>query len=584
MAGYRKLISEKTFLKVRLRARALLRDGTDLVAIEYKEHMLRFMTASGTYGKRVIWTQTLEITDALLENILAAKSFRDVETLIKESDLKVHCNCLAKGTRVLTKEGYKVIEDVTEFDYVLGSDCKWHKVVTLLKSEKKKKWFRVFIKGVREPLVVSEDHKLLFSTYRDKCACGCGKSLRPCSDHTKITQAFKLFESRKFIPKHANRDIVDGFKRYDLHPLKEYKLGEMLCTPIYKGSSSFDKDYARMLGYYLAEGHIPGKGSYVVITLNQNEEGTIAADIKEYFERRHVRVVVAKASYKEQRWLTVSISSKQFREDCKYFCGQGSKTKYVHTDVLDWCDEAKESFLVGHLLGDGAVSDRFRWLSTSKNIVDMIQLVLASINVSGSTHIANNARESRSTCYGISCALNKFYDVYHKYKHLFRDKDLIEKNNSRGQNDVDEFCLRKVIGIEEIEEQEGYDIVLDEEPHTYLANNIVVSNCPAFQYWGFKYIAWKKGYGLQKETRRPMVRNPHQQGHVCKHLYLVLSLYPFWSKALAKKFKDWADSKVKDVESANTKFNSPRMNAINREYVDQIKPPKEGNENQTEES
>ena len=143
MAGYRKLISEKTFLKVRLRARALLRDGTDLVAIEYKEHMLRFMTASGTYGKRVIWTQTLEITDALLENILAAKSFRDVETLIKESDLKVHCNCLAKGTRVLTKEGYKVIEDVTELDYVLGSDCKWHKVVTLLKSEKKKKWFRV---------------------------------------------------------------------------------------------------------------------------------------------------------------------------------------------------------------------------------------------------------------------------------------------------------------------------------------------------------------------------------------------------------------------------------------------------------
>ena len=198
MAGYRKLISEKTFLKVRLRARALLRDGSDLVAIEYKERTLRFQTASGTYGRRVIWTQTLEITDVLLENILAAKSFRDVESLIKNSDLKVHCNC------------------------------------------------------------------------------------------------------------------------------------------------------------------------------------------------------------------------------------------------------------------------------------------------------------------------------------------------------------------------------------------------PAFQYWGFKYIAWKKGYGLQKETRRPMVKNPHQQGFVCKHLYLVLSLYPFWSKALAKKFKDWADSKVKDVESANTKFNSPRMNTINREYADQIKPPKEGNENQTE--
>lgn len=95
MARYVNLISEKTFLKVRVRARQLLRDGTDLVAIEYKERRLRFKTASGTYGKRVYWYQTIEITDALLENILAAKSFRDVETLIKDSDLKVHCTCPA---------------------------------------------------------------------------------------------------------------------------------------------------------------------------------------------------------------------------------------------------------------------------------------------------------------------------------------------------------------------------------------------------------------------------------------------------------------------------------------------------------
>lgn len=62
-------------------------------------------------------------------------------------------------------------------------------------------------------------------------------------------------------------------------------------------------------------------------------------------------------------------------------------------------------------------------------------------------------------------------------------------------------------------------------------------SCPAFLYWGFQYISWRKGYGLVKETRPPRVRNPRQQGAVCKHLYQVMQVFPFWANALAKKYK-----------------------------------------------
>lgn len=62
-------------------------------------------------------------------------------------------------------------------------------------------------------------------------------------------------------------------------------------------------------------------------------------------------------------------------------------------------------------------------------------------------------------------------------------------------------------------------------------------NCPAFHYWGYKYKAWKLGYGLQKETRRPVIRNPYEQGYVCKHLFLVLQVFPFISSQVASKFK-----------------------------------------------
>lgn len=86
-----------------------------------------------------------------------------------------------------------------------------------------------------------------------------------------------------------------------------------------------------------------------------------------------------------------------------------------------------------------------------------------------------------------------------------------------------------------------YDIVLAHKPHDFICQDVVVSNCtcPAFLYWGFKYMAWKNGYGLERETRVPRVRNPHQQGYVCKHIYQCCMVYPFISKTVAMKMRKY---------------------------------------------
>jgi len=55
----------------------------------------------------------------------------------------------------------------------------------------------------------------------------------------------------------------------------------------------------------------------------------------------------------------------------------------------------------------------------------------------------------------------------------------------------------------------------------------VFCSCPAFLYWGYRYIAWKHGFGLRRETRKPTTRNPHLHGSVCKHLEAVLKAIPF---------------------------------------------------------
>ena len=51
----------------------------------------------------------------------------------------------------------------------------------------------------------------------------------------------------------------------------------------------------------------------------------------------------------------------------------------------------------------------------------------------------------------------------------------------------------------------------------------VACSCPAFLYWGYKYITYKSQAGIDPEGRVPVVRNPRQEGMLCKHILAVLS-------------------------------------------------------------
>lgn len=72
----------------------------------------------------------------------------------------------------------------------------------------------------------------------------------------------------------------------------------------------------------------------------------------------------------------------------------------------------------------------------------------------------------------------------------------------------------------------------------------VYCSCPAFLYWGYKYMAWRKGYGLEKETRAPKIRNPYERGWVCKHLYALMQIFPLLARPIASKYKKWITAKV----------------------------------------
>lgn len=78
----------------------------------------------------------------------------------------------------------------------------------------------------------------------------------------------------------------------------------------------------------------------------------------------------------------------------------------------------------------------------------------------------------------------------------------------------------------------------------------VYCSCPAFEYW-YAYKAYRGGYGIYSEGRYPKIRNPRLQGYICKHLYAVLRIYPFWSQRIAKEFRlHYTDKQQKEIANA----------------------------------
>jgi len=51
--------------------------------------------------------------------------------------------------------------------------------------------------------------------------------------------------------------------------------------------------------------------------------------------------------------------------------------------------------------------------------------------------------------------------------------------------------------------------------------------CPAYIYYGWQYINWELGSGIEPEARFPAKRNPRLVGTGCKHIQAVLQTMPF---------------------------------------------------------
>lgn len=83
----------------------------------------------------------------------------------------------------------------------------------------------------------------------------------------------------------------------------------------------------------------------------------------------------------------------------------------------------------------------------------------------------------------------------------------------------------------------------------------VYCGCSSFLFWGFQYIAVKKGYAAfgSWKVPYPKIRNPKLRGLSCKHIRSICMALPFWAPSISKFLrKYWSDNmdQVQEVADA----------------------------------
>ncbi len=488
----------------------------------------------------------------------------------KDLDLQVSCSCVAPGTMVRMADGTeRSIEDVKVGDWVITHKGRARRVtaVAVRPAKDGELAWEVKSEGYRDPLVLSDDHPLGAVRGHEICACGCGEPLYPLH-YRSVT--IKQRWARKFVKGHCRRGearpdcLSDGAfgwrKPFELVERERLYFPKIAWT----GNEQIDPNFASLVGYYLAEGHVPAYlkklgrwGNEIVcaksavvsldggehrvygvtFTLNQNERHTLAADIATKAKLvcgESAEVVIQDHQHKNHKWLTVTVKDKDLAAAVIRAVGRGSLDKKLSDWVLNWSPESMMALVSSYALGDGYVADDHQCVfSVSRDLISQISMFLFSIGIwHGWTY--HLKKGTKNTQYRLNWDYRQYPQLLDAMKTRMRGADLPRANSRLGKKNCWGDCrdrgwgtgfTRSLRSKKQIPAPALFHDLTVEEDESFIANGVVVHNCPAFLYWGAQWNLHQRD-GLLG-TPRPELSAPTERldlrGNfvICKHIHAV---------------------------------------------------------------
>jgi intein/homing endonuclease len=278
----------------------------------------------------------------------------------------VSMGCLPSGSLITMSDGtQKPIELVRETEMVLTHTGAHRRVTGTMRRHHPGSVFRFNVYGFRRELVVTGNHPLWLVD---------GEQLRCDPQPHIVNKGRKQRHCTPFVKgvsKGCSSCSVTPSYEFEWRRADEAQVGDYLAFPVptlsTSGALQGNRSLARLLGYYLAEGHVSNYNDrpreQVNFSLNY-EENELAEEIEKLARSFGVEVLWHHEK-PEVGSRTVSIVSKTLAYLCSFHCGDGAKTKVLSQEVLHEDPALLLELLGAYLNGDGGTYKGSLYFSTS---------------------------------------------------------------------------------------------------------------------------------------------------------------------------------------------------------------------------
>ncbi|MBI4170956.1 MAG: Fe-S cluster assembly protein SufB [Candidatus Aenigmarchaeota archaeon] len=399
--------------------------------------------------------------------------------IIADEGSKVHYieGCFTKGAPITTFLGKKKIEDIQVGDIVLTHTGSYKRVYELQRRKHNGVLCRIRYNGdSRQEMKITGGHPVL-SVKRKKLEYK-NKEWKP-----EWTEA-KNLEKHDYIAIPIERTVIakdDRFFSVILGGLnKPYENIEFKITT--------DKDFFRLVGYYMAEGSIIDD-HYLTFTFNKNEREYIE-DVKALLEKFFGKEPLEYAEYKNGISLVLcsTLAARLFKQEF----GSGAKNKKLPQWFMLEAPEKQAEFIKGYWRGDGNFTNKrfsdgykiaFRINTISESLAEQTRDILLRLDTFASINVwkKNEPRSNSFAIYVGGNYLEKFADIVGRDVTETLSGNLILKQKLVSLAEITgdyAFVPIREITTEIVEDLEVYNFSVEDD-ESYVSHGIIVHNCTA---------------------------------------------------------------------------------------------------------
>ena len=403
--------------------------------------------------------------------------------IIAEPGSSVHYieGCFEKGAPIKTPEGIKKIEDVKEGDVVLTHTNSYKKVYKTMKRKHNGTMCTINYYGdTRQKIRITGGHPIL--------AVKRQKAEYKNSEWKQEWVESKDLEKSDYVAIPIERNVISQDSRFfsvkigrGRHPAKtiQFKI-------------STDKDFFRLVGYYLAEGSVMGK-NYLTFTFSKNERKYLD-DVTELLEKFFGKYPLEYKEYKNGISLVLcsTVAARIFKQEFN----SGAKSKSLPKWFMLEAPEKQSEFIKGYWSGDGSFTNKeyswgtkrmFRINTISELLAEQTRDLLLRLNIFASINVWNRKtpRSNSFVVYVGGSHLDKFANVVGKnINQSETNSELLLKQELLSYAQITEnyaFVPIKEIKKETVSDVEVYNFSVVED-ESYVSHGIVVHNCTAPTY------------------------------------------------------------------------------------------------------